>query len=1019
VGNGAVMSISRGPSGSTTGAALLRRPRLVDDALAQTGAVLVEAGGGFGKSVLVDQMAGAVPEGIRLALPRDPVDTDLLRALLDDALNSGPDDAPATGRDPDVAEIAARGLLTVDNVSSLSDEAATWLADLVREASPAVPVVLSGRSMPSPFTALEIEGWAGRIDADDLRLTPDETRELVKLRLGDADGERIWSPLHQFAGGWVGLLALVVRRLERSTDRAAAAADILRHPAVLGQIVDHYASGLHEDDRRVFVQLAHLPMVSERIADALGSRGLLRRLSHAGIPFTQGPDGWWRLPRTITDHVTGHAPLDAETAVQVAPLFAADTAELTAAEVLLAAGDPAAAAALVAHMPTERIDAQKPHNFVRLVRQLGAAADAAPRCLLHLARVHGNAGRLEEEREVIDRALALVRERGVRDELAYEAEAEALFHRALANDELAVGEIEALLQDAPAGSRGRARLLEALGVAFSEAPDEPSLRRAEDVMRRAAMLWTDLGEPSRAASVQRGLAVRVLAALGKHRDGVRLLRTLRETSGTSYDRMLCLVFEARALALAGDDDDVTAVMEEAGSLAEFLGIDWVEGHVAWTNVLVTANAGAAPLVRTALAQAESSLGQLADDVGGVLFLCEAADACAAVGLEDDAARLLAAAVARRDEDPVTVAFTEAGLAARQGQPGAGEELARLLAAGQVPPGLRWKAELLRGLVPHPADDGLSARSSLERALEQATAIGQPDVVDRRERRVLDTLRLAATEAEAEAARARALADGSGAGTGTDAGAGPGHHTAAGGGTAATTYEVSLLGVFRIHCAGEAVAAPAGRMADLVKRVAVAGGRAPVEGVVESLWPDEPPGVAQRRLKNVLSRSRRAFGPLLVRDGPHLRLGDCTVDLVQFEQAAGQVALARGDDRVDRARAALAHFAGPLLPDDIYDDWIEQRRETVRRRALGLVDIVLTGDLAAGDLDGALAVLQVAAEHDPNDQERLLRVARALADAGRDLEALGLVRQVIAAAHGPGTTPAAEWAELERTIAARS
>lgn len=1009
MGNGAVVSISHEPSGRPTGVALLRRPRLVDDALARSGAVLVEAGGGFGKSVLVDQVARTVPAGIRLSLPaRDRVDTDHLRALLDDALDDSPDDAPAAGRSdgaaPDLEEITARGLLTVDNVSSLSDDAADWLADLVREASPAMPVVLSGRSMPASFTALEIEGWAGRIDADDLRLTPEETRELVKLRLGDTDGERVWSPLQQFTDGWVGLLVLVVRRLERAGDRLAAAADILRHPAVLGQIVDHYANGLHEDDRRVFVQLAHLPMVSERIADSLGSRGLLRRLSHAGIPFSQGPDGWWRLPSTVTDHVTGHAPLDPETAFLVAPLLAADAAELTAAEVLLAAGDREAAASLIAHLPTERIDAQKAHSFVRLIHRLGPAADAAPRCLLHLARVHGNAGRLEEERAAIDRALALVRDQGGHDELAVEVEAEALFHRALGNDEAAVPEIEALLQDAPAGSRGRARLLEALGVAFSEAPDEPSLRRAEDVMRRAAMLWTDLGEPSRAASVQRGLAVRVLAALGKHRDGVRLLRTLRETSGTSYDRMLCLVFEGRALALAGDADDVDAVTEEALSLAEFLGIDWVEGYVAWTQLLVTANAGAAPLVRAALARAEASLGQLADDVGGVLFLCEAADACAAVGLDADADRLLAAAVDRRDEDRVTVTFTEAAVAARRGRAGAADDLAELLATGQVSPALRWKAELLRGLAAQPDSGGAGARAALEQALEHAAATGLPDVADRRERRVLDTLRLAAAEADV-------------AGSGDDAAStGPGPGGAAP--PAGTTYEVGLLGGFHLRRDGEAVATPTGRVADLVKRVAISGGRAPVEHVVESLWPDEPPGVAQRRLKNVLSRSRRIFGPLLVRDGPHLRLEDCAVDLLRFEQAAGEVTLARGDDRVDRARAALAHFAGPLLPDDVYDDWIVLHREAVRRRALGLVDIVLTGDLAAGDLDGALAVLQISAEHDPHDQERLLRVARALADAGRDLEALGLLRQAKAATFALGTTPAAEWSELERAIPPR-
>lgn len=978
---------------ATAGAASVPRPRLVDRTLAGAPVVLVEAGGGFGKTVLVDDVGTRAEGVVRTTLPRtDLVETDVLKALLLDAAEPDPGAPPrivwpGEVRGAHLAGPSGHGTVVIDNVSSLGDAAARWLADLARDAAPQLRLVVSGRTMPEALAALELEGRADRIDTNDLRLTAAESRALVRLRLGDDDGERVWSALHHFSGGWVALLALVVRRLERAPDRASATADLLRHPALMGQLIDYYVSDLSTADQELFVQLAHFPMVSEAVADALGSRGLLRRLSQAGIPFLLGTDGWWRLSTTVKEHVTGRAPLDPDIAKHAAPLFVAHGAALTGAELLIESGDLDAAASLVAELPITRIESQDPRRLIQLVGRLGAAAETAPRCLLHLARVYGNVGMLGEERDIVDRASALVDRLPPGDDLAVEIKAESLFHRALLNDREAVRRIEALLDEARRGSRGRARLLEALGVALSDKPDERSLRRAENAMRQAALLWNDLGELSRAASVQRGLAVRVLSALGKFSDAAQLLRRLRAASETPYDRMLCLVFEARALALGGDDATVDAVVDEALSLADVLGIDWVAGHAAWTRLLVAANRDDVVMLREQLAMAETSLGQLAEDAGGVQFLCEAADACAALDEDADADRLLGLVGPRGGEDPVLAAFTFAVVDARRGRPGAADVLGRLVDEGGLPPGVRWKGELLRGHAALSAGDRAAAARSLEAALDLAARIGHPDLADRREARVLAGLRAAAAEAR----------------------------PAAPAGEGEATYSVAVLGGFDVRRRGELLASPVGRAAELLKRVALAGGRASVEVVVEAMWPDELPGVGLRRLKNVLSRSRTAYGPLIERRGNHLQLVDCAVDLVRFEDCATRVALCRGDERVRWARAALAAYTGPPLPDDVYDDEIDQRREAVRRRLLSVLDVLLTAALAAGDIDEALAVLQTATAEDPSDQERPLRVARALAAAGRDLEARGLARRAIAAAEEVGVGPVAEWGELDRSF----
>ena len=960
---------------------LLLRPHLIDGVLAAPGTVLVEAGGGFGKSVLADQVIEAAPAACVLRLPRrEPVQVDEVEELVRDVLRAGAPNGSGPRR------------LVVDDVQSLTDGAASWLADRVRDrAQPELRLVACGRTVPRPLAALEFDGTATLFHTDDLRLTPDESRALVHMEMEEADAERLWSALHHFSAGWVVLLLLVVRRLTRAADPTGTAAELLRHPAVIGQLIDHYAGELDPVDRELFVQLAHFPMVNETVADALGSRGLLRRLSHAGIPFAVGPDGWWRLSSTVKEHVVAQRPLDPELAKRAAPLLVAQGAELAAAGLLADSGDDEAAALLISQLATGRIDSLEPRAFMRLVGRLDSAADASPRVLMHLARVHGNVGQLAEEREVVERALRAVQKGDVDDPgIAVEVEAEWLFLRALMNDTDAEPRIEALLGEAERGSRGQARLLDALSIILSERPDEMSLRRAENALRQSAITWAELGEPTRAASAQRVLAVRVLWALGKFGVAAALLEKVGVASETSYDRMLCLVFRARLLALAGEGERVEPVLHEALSLAEFLDVDWVAGYAAWTRLLVAANDDDPEQLREQLALAEIGLGELLQDAGGLLFVCEAADACAVVGAELQAERLLAAARARRDEDPAVVTLTEACLAARNGAVDATARLGDLLDAGAVAPGMRWKVELLIGRAELSAGNLGAAGRSLQEALDQAARIGHPELAERRESRVLDALRSAVV---------------------TDA-------TVGDNGDRGDAYEVTVLGDFTVRRGGEVLTAPPGRSTDLVKYVAVGGGSVQVERVVESLWPDEQPGVGLRRLKNVLSRSRAAYGPLVERDGRLLRLTACGLDLSRLEQRAYEVAAARGPERVARAREALSCFTGPLLPDDIYDELISQRREAVRRRVLGLIDVVLAADLASGDLDAAAAVLQTAMDLDPFDQERSLRVARALVEVGRDLEAHSLAAQVVGAAEEVGLPAAVEWRELAGTRAGR-
>lgn len=969
---------------------LVPRQRLIGDILNARHSVLIEAGGGFGKTVLIGQVRARAGDGLEVRLPRGhPVTADELASAVLDAAErrTGRPRTPVTGATARAAELLSTstgpGLLVVDNAEALTDEAAAWLADLAQDGMPSARILVSSRLLPAPLAAMEFRGTAERFNTQDLRLTQEEATALARIEIGDEDGRRLATTLHDLSGGWVALLIVILRRLARESDRMTAAMGLLRHPGLIRQLMDHYAADLDPADRYLLTQVAAFPLVNDSLVEGLGEPGLLRRLICAGIPFAVGADGWARLCAESKELLAALAPLDPAIVQKAAPLLVAQGAELAAAGLLVDSGEAEQAATLIAELPTSRVNQLCPTEFIHLMVRLGPAAEAAPQVLLHLARTHRNLGQLAEEREVIGRALRVVRERNTEHDLAIEVESEWLVQRARLRDPDVLAEVERLLDATAEGTRAQAGLLEALGAALADRPDESSLRRAENALRQAAITWGELGEPARVAAVQRSLATQVLSALGKTGEGAVLLRRLGATSDTQLDRMLCLVMEARLLALSGEAERSLAILDDAMRLAELLRIDWVTGHAAWTRLIVAANDHDMSGVLEHLARAEAHLGQMIHEGGGLRFLCEAADACAAVGADAPSARLLAAAREHRIEAPGSVALTEAFIGARRGEPEAADVLERMLEEGQIAPCLRWKADLLTGYVHHAAGRTDVADQRLLVALDRAAGLGHPDLLDRRERHVVGVLRSAVRLPPS------VVTDASGAGG---------------------CYEVRVLGGFEVR-QGHAVLHGTGRASQLVKHLVLAGGSVRVETVVEALWPGEMQGVGQRRLKNVLARTRATYGSLVVRTGQMLSLSSCKVDLHVFEDLARAVTAMQDGERVSRARVALAACTGPLLPDDLYDDRITQRREAVRRRVLSLLDIVLTSALDAGDMDDAMDQLELAMELDPYDQERPLRVSRALVAVRRYAEANDLATRVSAAADELGVPLADDWDEL--------
>jgi predicted ATPase len=144
------------------------------------------------------------------------------------------------------------------------------------------------------------------------------------------------------------------------------------------------------------------------------------------------------------------------------------------------------------------------------------------------------------------------------------------------------------------------------------------------------------------------------------------------------------------------------------------------------------------------------------------------------------------------------------------------------------------------------------------------------------------------------------------------------------------WRIEMLGGLRAVRGDRTLARfPGRKAASLLAYLALSPGRFHTrEALAEMLWPEVPRASQFHNLRLTLSRLRSLLAPddaLLDADRLAVRLDSAafTTDVAEFEQA-----IALGD-----ARAALALYSGPLLPD-IYDEWIllpQARLETLREQ----------------------------------------------------------------------------------------
>jgi DNA-binding SARP family transcriptional activator len=222
--------------------------------------------------------------------------------------------------------------------------------------------------------------------------------------------------------------------------------------------------------------------------------------------------------------------------------------------------------------------------------------------------------------------------------------------------------------------------------------------------------------------------------------------------------------------------------------------------------------------------------------------------------------------------------------------------------------------------------------------------------------------------------------------------------------------IHLLGRFDVVIDGRP--APAGawrrdRAAALVKLLAISPGhRVHRELAMETFWPDLDLEAAGANLRKSLHFARRSLGvrELIEVNNDVIVLApraELVIDAEVFE-AAAKAAL-RVPDPASYERAAEL-YGGPLLPDDIYVDWLEGPRRQLQQRYTEL--------LRAGSLWQRLIAL------DPTDEQAQCALIQAALDAGNRIEAIRQFNQLRDSLHAElGVGPSAQTIALyEKALA---
>jgi DNA-binding SARP family transcriptional activator/ATP/maltotriose-dependent transcriptional regulator MalT len=997
------------------------RPRLTSLAV-DAQVVVVEAAAGYGKTTLGAELVdGWRAVGIHVALLGGDVSAMGFVARLRSALaragfTTAAGDMAAAGDDPvdavDAAIAAVAGercALVVDDAHVLRRDGAELLSRMAGQIEPDVRLVVLARRLPDGAGRLR-RGEYLQLSAADLALHPDETQRLCRDGFGLDVGAGEVRAIHEATAGWTAAAVLAVARAKRTGENLHLVADATRRsPArtagAVASLLDDAIAVLTPQQRAALAQVARLPVLDPTAVDvAAGTDGFFDQAVAAGVPFSPSLDGWWQLPGSAMDHLMTLAPADAAVLRRVADDYV-HRGELAAAmQSLLVTGDSGRAAALLAEADLGAVDGLDVLEIRSVVESLPAdAIEAHPTVLLHLARSFDAAALRHARERTLRRAEEVATRSGdpvLRRAIAAERSFDLLVAGRHAEAERAATAIVATVGSGGEEPLTLARALLALGraVCWRLLPDGrrdvAALVEADAHLAAAAAIFSRLGMRGAQAGTVPYRAMWIEYSRGDSRAAIqRIDEGLRLVADRPRRWAYLLIFRAELAVELGRFDECEANLSEVRRVADAFDDEQLLAYVYWEQAIAASHRGDAAAALELVRLVEQHQGEWWV-AAGTDFLASAADELARVGHTAVAWEYLRRAQADPGDAEPVIAMGEASLLARHGDPVKAEACLLEALTHRVDPREQWRITLLRAYAAFRNGDR-RAGALAARAFEEASALGLAHLPLTKERTITEELLGLAVETGQPAALALE--------------------------SAVLPVAVSVLGRFEVTRAGRSIAIPAGQTAQLLKLIAVSGGRVVTERVIDALWPEASPEAGRNRLRTVLNRLRADAGDVLGREGETLVMApEVHVDLARFEAEARQaLALAPGDGlgAAALARGAIARYRGELLPDDPYEDWAQLPRERARRAMLELLDVCADAAATRGDLDDLRRVVEMSIDLAPYDDERYLRAAAALLQEGRKGAALSVVRHARAALAELGIEPPSHLLRLERSIVA--
>jgi DNA-binding SARP family transcriptional activator len=979
--------------------------------------VVVEASAGYGKSVLGAELVdvwGAVP--IHVLLEEGGVSGQLLTGRLRAAVSAaGFSDAAgamvSVGEDPpgavDAMLEALRGeacAIVIDDAHHASRDAGVLLDRIASRLTPPQRLVVLARHLPPGSERLR-RADALKLSAADLALRENETLELCRSGFGiDASDDDVRA-LEAATAGWTAAVVLAASQA-RQTDQAllkVAQAGTHRADAVAA-ILDELLVALGER-RRLLARLAPLPLIDADVATAVsGEEGFFDEVGALGLPLAPEPGGWWSLPGAVRDHLATLAPADPDSRRRAAEVYERRGQLGPALQLLLGAEDGQAAAALLAGADPRHVDALDTLELLSVIDRIpGRLLDRHPFALVHAARSCGFSALLERRSKLLARLQALLQaheqpelERAVQAELATDLVMD------LSDTREAEAIAEAVLEDAEASEQlTRARALAVLGRATAWHRDDrgrlsaAAMREAAAYLESASDIFVSLGMSAAAARLTPYRAVWIEYGLGRAQRALEILNEgLALAAGRPQGVAYVLGFRAQVLVWLGRYDEADSDMSEVLRIARQISDPaQLTAYTYWNRVLSTSFRGDKSGTLENVRLVELHRGDWWE-VAGQDFLAEAADCLDRVGYAALAWDYLARARETHGDADGLVAMAECALHARHGDPARARHLLQTVEDHGIPPRDAWRVTMLTAYAASRQGDP-SAGALAARAIEQAARLGLPQLPLVRERELTEALLALAIETGSPAAAALEVSS--------------------------LPVALAVLGRFELTRGGRLVVIGAGQAAQLLKLIAVSGGRIAAEQAIEALWPDVAPAAGRNRLRTVLGRLREAAGDVVTRDGELLVLDQIVrLDLEQFQREARE-ALALGPvdptSAVASARSAIARYRGELLPSDPYDDWLQEPREAAAQTMLDLLELCAAAAAERGDLDEVRRMVLRTIELAPYDETRYLRAAAILHEQGRRGAALSVLRRARGALTQLGVPPPRQLVELEDLLAA--